>query len=207
MRSSKVSSALAQWPVPGEQITERTASTRPQPAVQRARKHAVRTAALLRNLTDELSAKFGHCGRWFINASTAGIGSPPDDGRAISMNGRFARHRAAVQHVSLHSCWQTRRSCWARFRSGSTTNQVAVERLGTSYNERLLDHDFQGEIFANTIDPSRQSEEAITRATLTVARNGPGSLSGPATSYRNVIPQHLAGAARGERPRPVLQAG
>ncbi len=37
---------------------------RPQPAVQRAGKPAVGMAALLRNLTDELRARFGHCGRW-----------------------------------------------------------------------------------------------------------------------------------------------
>jgi hypothetical protein len=37
---------------------------RPQAAVQRAGKPAVGTAALLRNLTDELSAQFGHCCRW-----------------------------------------------------------------------------------------------------------------------------------------------
>lgn len=38
-----------------------TVSFRPQPAVERAGKLAFGTAALLRDLTDELSAQFGHC--------------------------------------------------------------------------------------------------------------------------------------------------
>jgi hypothetical protein len=39
----------------------------------------------------------GHCGRWFINASTAGISSSADNGRPIRPDGRFDRRRAAVQ--------------------------------------------------------------------------------------------------------------
>jgi hypothetical protein len=40
----------------------------------------------------------GHCGRWFINASMAGIGS--DDGRAILVSGCFDRRRTAVHDHS-----------------------------------------------------------------------------------------------------------
>jgi hypothetical protein len=39
---------------------------RPQPAVERAGKLAVGTAALLRDLTDELRTQFGQCGHWVI---------------------------------------------------------------------------------------------------------------------------------------------
>jgi hypothetical protein len=54
--------------------------SRPQRAVQRAGKTAIRTAALIRNLTDELRAQFGHTCRSFLRGcgqfAMSGIGCP-----------------------------------------------------------------------------------------------------------------------------------
>jgi hypothetical protein len=63
--------------------------SRPQPAVQQAGEPAVGTAALLRYLTDELRAQFGHSGRWRDHPPTTVVVSIADVEYSIGANGRF----------------------------------------------------------------------------------------------------------------------